>query len=160
MQYNMALISDVFIQNTSGIPYVARCFGGDYCKMHMDHALITGFFAALNSFKGEFGQEAMRMVDFDKVTLVMEQFGEFLVIIGTDEFDSHPKVREVAKDIMEEFRARFGEQLERQASKIPDFKEYVDWLEEKIGKAMGDLKPMLEKKNEGFVSKLKNIFSR
>lgn len=157
----MAEISDVIIQNTAGIPYFAKCYGGDYCKMHADHSLLTGFFAAINSFKGEFNQKALKMINFDELTLVMEQCEDFLVIIGTDEFDLHPKVRTVAKEVMDEFNNRFGDKLSsRYYARIPEMDEFESWMQSKIGNAMADLSPLIEKKKENFLGRIKNRFSR
>lgn len=157
----MAEISDVIIQNTAGIPYFAKCYGGDYCKMHADHSLLTGFFAAINSFKGEFNQKALKMINFDELTLVMEQCEDFLVIIGTDEFDLHPKVRTVAKEVMDEFNNRFGDKLSsRYYARIPEMDEFESWMQSKIGNAMADLSPLIEKRKENFLGRIKNRFSR
>lgn len=157
----MAEISDVIIQNTAGIPYFAKCYGGDYCKMHADHSLLTGFFAAINSFKGEFNQKALKMINFDELTLVMEQCEDFLVIIGTDEFDLHPKVRTVAKEVMDEFNNRFGDKLSsRYYARIPEMDEFESWMQLKIGNAMADLSPLIEKRKENFLGRIKNRFSR
>lgn len=157
----MAEISDVIIQNTAGIPYFAKCYGGDYCKMHADHSLLTGFFAAINSFKGEFNQKALKMINFDELTLVMEQCEDFLVIIGTDEFDLHPKVRTVAKEVMDEFNNRFGDKLSSSYyARIPEMDEFESWMQSKIGNAMADLSPLIEKRKENFLGRIKNRFSR
>lgn len=157
----MAEISDVIIQNTAGIPYFAKCYGGDYCKMHADHSLLTGFFAAINSFKGEFNQKALKMINFDELTLVMEQCEDFLVIIGTDEFDLHPKVRTVAKEVMDEFNNRFGDKLSSSYyARLPEMEGFETWMETKIGNAMADLSPLIEKRKENFLGRIKNRFSR
>lgn len=157
----MAEISDVIIQNTSGIPYFARCYGGDYCKMHADHSLLTGFFAAINSFKGEFNQKALRMINFNELTLVMEQCDDFLVIIGTDEFDLHPKVRNVAKEVMDEFNKRFKDILDPSYyAKISEMEGFENWMQSKIGNAMADLSPLIEKRKDSFMGRIKNRFGR
>ena len=64
------MTSDVFVLQTSGIPLFARCFGGDYCKLHPDHALQTGFLAAMYSFSKEsFGQTDLKSVVFKDIRL-------------------------------------------------------------------------------------------
>ena len=157
----MAEISDVIVQNTAGIPYFARCYGGNYCKMHADHSLLTGFFAAINSFKGEFNQRSLRMINFDELTLVIEQCDDFLVIIGTDEFVLHEKVRTVAKEVMSEFNNRFGDKLNSSYyARLPEFDEFDNWMQSKIGNAIGDLKPMIEKRKDSFLGRIKSRFSK
>jgi hypothetical protein len=47
------MADDVFIIDSSGIPYYSRCFGGETCKMRPDHTLQTGFLAALYAFSKE-----------------------------------------------------------------------------------------------------------
>ena len=44
---------DIFLLQTSGIPLFAKCIGGDYCKMHPNHSLQTGFLAAMYNFSKE-----------------------------------------------------------------------------------------------------------
>lgn len=151
-------ISDLFIQSTSGLPYKANCYGGEYCRMNNDHALITGFFAAINSFKGEFNQEAIDLIKFDKLTLVLEQLDEFLVIIAIDDFDQHTNIRHLAKEVINEFFNKFGEKLKvNNYAKLNSLPEFDVWLDEKIGKVIqGDLSPLLEKKKKGFLNKLKS----
>ena len=52
-------IQDVFVLDMGGIPYFSKCYGGSYCQQHPDHALQTGFLAAIYSFSGEFGQKTL-----------------------------------------------------------------------------------------------------
>jgi hypothetical protein len=64
------MADDVFILQTSGIPLYGRCFGGDFCKLHPDHALQTGFLAAMYSFSQEsFGQKDLKSVIFRDIRL-------------------------------------------------------------------------------------------
>ncbi len=52
------MADDVIILKTSGVPLFSKCYGGKTCKMHPDHALQSGFLAALYSFSKEsFGQQ-------------------------------------------------------------------------------------------------------
>jgi len=64
------MADDVFVLKTSGIPLYAQCFGGDYCKLHPDHALQSGFLAAMYSFSQEsFGQTDLKSVVFNDIRL-------------------------------------------------------------------------------------------
>ena len=64
------MADDVFVLQTSGIPLFARCFGGEFCKLHPEHALQTGFLAAMYSFSQEsFGQTDLKSVVFKDIRL-------------------------------------------------------------------------------------------
>lgn len=64
------MVDDIFVLQTSGIPLFARCYGGDFCKLHPDHALQTGFLAAMYSFSQEsFGQTDLKSVVFNDIRL-------------------------------------------------------------------------------------------
>ncbi len=155
----MAEISDLFIQSTSGLPYKASCYGGEYCRMHGEHSLITGFFAAINSFKGEFQQESIDLIKFDQLTLVLEQLGEFMVIVAVDDFKNHERVRNLAKEILKEFYDRYGEVLtDNNYAKLSDFNEFDTWLDNKVGKVVGDLTKLIDQRKQGLLSKIKNRF--
>ncbi len=89
------MADDVFVLQTSGIPLFARCFGGDFCKLHPDHALQTGFLAAMYSFSQEsFGQTDLKSVVFKDIRLDFKINREKEVImvfvnpIGTEKIET------------------------------------------------------------------------
>ncbi|NHJ03457.1 MAG: hypothetical protein EAX90_01425 [Candidatus Heimdallarchaeota archaeon] len=58
------------ILKTSGIPLFSRCYGGKTSKLHPDHALQSGFLAALYSFaKESFNQSGIKSVLFHDLKL-------------------------------------------------------------------------------------------
>ncbi|MHA1122933.1 MAG: hypothetical protein ACTSPC_09075 [Candidatus Heimdallarchaeota archaeon] len=60
------MADDVLILKTSGVPLYAKCFGGQTCKNHPDHALQSGFLAALFSFSKEaFSSNGVKSVIFE-----------------------------------------------------------------------------------------------
>ncbi|MHA2249071.1 MAG: hypothetical protein ACXAD7_01855, partial [Candidatus Kariarchaeaceae archaeon] len=103
-------ISDVIIQSTSGIPYIARCYDSEFCQKYPNHMLLTGFFAAMNSFSGEFQQDKLTIVGFDELTLVFERREDILVIFGLENIKNNeydPSIRDVANEICDQFLTRY-----------------------------------------------------
>ena len=66
-------INDIFVISTSGIPYYAKCFGGDICKDRPDHLLQCGFIAGLFQFSHEFGQSGIKEVIFESGKMIFEK---------------------------------------------------------------------------------------
>ncbi len=109
------MADDVFILQTSGIPLFAKCYGGNYCKLHPDHALQTGFLAAMYSFAEEsFGQDELKSVVFNDIRLdfKIDKEKEIIMVfanpLGTE------NVGERLNQAMTTFLDKFG-------SKIGDF---------------------------------------
>ena len=76
------MADDVFIIDSSGIPYYSRCFGGETCKMRPDHTLQTGFLAALYAFSKEsYGQQEIKTVVFSDLKLHFRVDNERDVIV-------------------------------------------------------------------------------
>jgi hypothetical protein len=104
---------DVFVLQTSGIPLFARCFGGDFCKLHPDHALQTGFLAAMYSFSQEsFGQTDLKSVVFKDIRLDFKIDKEKEVImvfanpIGTEKIDN--QLDQSMKLFLEKYGSKIG----------------------------------------------------
>ncbi|MHA2253444.1 MAG: hypothetical protein ACXAD7_24010 [Candidatus Kariarchaeaceae archaeon] len=128
-------ITDVIIQSTSGIPFVARCFGGTYCQNQPNHSLISGFFAAINSFKGEFQQNRLTIVGFDKLQLIFESENNILVILGIENHSGDDKnaVRSIAREISNEFIKRHGVDISRSKTiQLEIFDDFAQWVDKKI----------------------------
>lgn len=142
-------ISDIIIQNVSGVPYIARCYGGTYCRSDPNHTLVAGFFSAINSFKGEFNQRKLKIVGFDELSLVFEDKDDFLVILGlekdiTDNEES--EIRNIAKDICNEFTERYGEIIKKSnLIKLTIFDDFIKWVDDRVELAsMGEIRSLLE----------------
>ncbi len=130
-------ISDVIIQNTSGIPYLARCYGGDFCQNNTSHTLITGFFAAIYTFKGEFNQEKLRIIGFDKLSLIIEVQDEFMVILGVEDIEdiSEKTIRKLAKEITREFIDRYQDIIKSTRSiDLRLFDDFVQIMDDLVDK--------------------------
>lgn len=149
-------INDIFIQNTSGIPYIARCYGGNYCKTQPDHELVTGFFAAINSFRGELGQDELNNVIYDQINLVFESVGDLLVVCNIDNEIDDETFRVLAKKLRDEFMAKFGENEEVNVRSGDNFSEYISWMDEQVGQGMADLTPLIQTKPRGIFTKIKD----
>ncbi len=109
------MADDVFILQTSGIPLFAKCYGGDYCKLHPDHALQTGFLAAMYSFAEEsFGQDELKSVVFNDIRLdfKIDKEKEIIMVFA------NPLRTEKVEDRLNQAMKVF---LEKYGSKIGDF---------------------------------------
>ena len=107
------MADDVFVLQTSGIPLFARCFGGDFCKLHPEHALQTGFLAAMYSFSQEsFGQTDLKSVVFNDIRLDFKIDKEKEVImvfanpIGTEKIDD--QLNQSMKLFLEKYGSKIG----------------------------------------------------
>ncbi len=156
------MADDVFILQTSGVPLFAKCYGGNYCKMHPDHALQTGFLAAMYSFAEEsFGQDELKSVVFNDIRLdfKIDKEKEIIMVFA------NPLGTEKVEERMNQAMATF---LEKYGSRISDiviedtFQEFEqDLLDLNVvqRKAMGDISPKLGKK-KSLWSRIKTRFRR
>ncbi|MHA1630712.1 MAG: hypothetical protein ACTSXO_07770 [Candidatus Heimdallarchaeota archaeon] len=77
------MADDVLILKTSGIPLYAKCFGGKTCKAHPDHALQSGFLAALFSYSKEtFSESGIKSVIFSgfKLDFKVDEEKELILV--------------------------------------------------------------------------------
>ncbi len=107
------MADDVFVLQTSGIPLFARCFGGDFCKLHPDHALQTGFLAAMYSFSQEsFGQTDLKSVVFKDIRLdfKIDREKEIIMVfanpLGTEKIDN--QLDQSMKLFLEKYGSKIG----------------------------------------------------
>ncbi|UCE13266.1 MAG: hypothetical protein JSV04_13905 [Candidatus Heimdallarchaeota archaeon] len=154
------MADDVFVLQTSGIPLFAKCYGGDYCKLHPDHALQTGFLAAMYSFAEEsFGQEELKSVVFQDIRLdfKIDKEKEIIMVfanpLGTE------KVEERLNQAMDIFLKKYGSKLGliAQEGTFDEFENDLLNLNIVRSKAMGDIKPMKSEMSlwKRFVNKLR-----
>ncbi len=147
-------VTDVFILDTSGYPYLARCYGGIACKANPDHSLLTAFFAALSAFANELNQNHLENVIFDELGLVFEQEDDIIVVVGVEEEKSLDSERPLAKKIKATFlKNDLFKNFDNEESLIVQIDELVD------KHAMGDIKPLVTKRRRNFFNRLKSIFS-
>ena len=155
------MADDVFILQTSGVPLFAKCYGGDYCKLHPDHALQTGFLAAMYSFAEEsFGQDELKSVVFNDIRLdfKIDKEKEIIMVfanpLGTE------KVEDRLNQAMNIFLEKYGSKI-GVIVKEDTFQEFEgDLLDLNIvrSQAMGDISPKLKK--ESLWTWLKGRFKR
>ncbi|MFX0087125.1 MAG: hypothetical protein ACFFAU_15860 [Candidatus Hodarchaeota archaeon] len=107
------MADDVFILQTSGIPLYGKCFGGDFCKSHPDHALQTGFLAAMYSFSQEsFGQKDLKSVIFRDIRLdfKIDKEKEIIMVfvnpLGTKDVESQLDL--AMKIFLDKFGSKIG----------------------------------------------------
>ncbi len=129
-------ITDIFIQNTSGLPYVARCYKSEICLKGTNHSLINGFFAAIESFKGELGLEKLRLVSFDELSLVFEGTSVIMVIVGVEnQYLNLEMIQELSTEICRKFIETHGLDInDARVIDLKNFEEFIDWLDERVDK--------------------------
>ncbi|MHA2203436.1 MAG: hypothetical protein ACW991_07080 [Candidatus Hodarchaeales archaeon] len=156
------MADDVFILQTSGVPLFAKCYGGDYCKLHPDHALQTGFLAAMYSFAEEsFGQDELKSVVFNDIRLdfKIDREKEIIMVfanpLGTEKVED--RLNQAMNVFLEKYGSRIGAIV-----KEDTFKEFEgDLLTLNIvrSKAMGDISPVM-KKEKSLWARFKSRFKR
>ncbi|MFX1516805.1 MAG: hypothetical protein ACFFC6_10870 [Promethearchaeota archaeon] len=154
------MADDVFILQTSGVPLFAKCYGGDYCKLHPDHALQTGFLAAMYSFAEEsFGQDELKSVVFNDIRLdfKIDKIKEIIMVFANplDTKNVEDRLNRAMKVFLEKYGSKIGPII-----KEDTFKEFEgDLLDLDIvrSSAMGILTPKMKKKKSFWV-RFKNLF--
>ena len=154
------MADDVFILQTSGVPLFAKCYGGDYCKLHPDHALQTGFLAAMYSFAEEsFGQDELKSVVFNEIRLdfKIDKVKEIIMVFANplDTKNVEERLNRAMKVFLENYGSKIGPII-----KEDTFKEFEgDLLDLDIvrSSAMGTLTPKMKKK-KSFWSRFKSLF--
>ncbi|MFQ5979970.1 MAG: hypothetical protein ACE5OZ_17705 [Candidatus Heimdallarchaeota archaeon] len=132
-------IQDMFVINRGGLPYFSKCYGGSTCHLNPDHALQTGFLAAIYSFSGEFGQKTLEIVKFEELMLIFKLIKDidsilvFVVLASDDIPEVEGKMEAVASIFLEKYGSKattsriirvddfagFGDDLERILDKKP-----------------------------------------
>jgi hypothetical protein len=155
------MADDVIILKTSGVPLFSRCYGGKTCKLRPDHALQSGFLAALYSFSKEsFGQNEIKSVVFNDMKLdfkIDEDKG--IIIVFTNPLDEDEKViKEQLDQTYKLFTEKYAEQFSATVLDVEVFSEFDrELLEIDVvpQKAKGDIK--LKSRKESF---FRRIFSK
>ena len=155
------MADDVFILQTSGVPLFAKCYGGDYCKLHPDHALQTGFLAAMYSFAEEsFGQDELKSVVFNDIRLDFKIDKEKEVImvfanpLGVEKVEE--RLNQAMKVFLEKYGSKVGDIIKEDA--FQEFETDLLNLDVVRHQAMGDIPPKMKK--ESLWSRLKKRFMR
>ena len=149
-------LNDVLVFTHGGLPLVARCYGGEYCKMHPDHALITGFLSALNSFGSELGYDELRAILFEEISMVFETQEDVYVTLTINPTDDPSEYQPIAKQVLDEFHKRYDKN-EILGNSMEEFDEFAKWIDKTFGEPMGDLTPLLTKKKTSFFQKVKRF---
>ena len=156
------MADDVFILQTSGVPLFAKCYGGDYCKLHPDHALQTGFLAAMYSFAEEsFGQDELKSVVFNDIRLDFKIDKEKEVImvfanpLGTENVEA--RLDQAMKVFLEKYGPKIGTIIRDDT--FQGFESDLLDLEIVNSPAMGSLTPAM-KKEKSLWARLRNRFRR
>ncbi len=154
-------ISDVLIFQVSGLPIVARCYGGNYCKLHPDHSLLTGFLSAINSFSKEIGQEELQAVLFKLISLVFSEGEGIMVVIGVDKDEEIDAIQyfeyadQLRKEFLQQFPKATHELVFMTDNEIDEMSAWLDRYLEMM--PMGDLLPMMQTRRKSILSKVKGF---
>lgn len=156
------MADDVFILQTSGVPLFAKCYGGDYCKLHPDHALQTGFLAAMYSFAEEsFGQDELKSVVFNDIRLdfKIDKEKEIIIVfanpLGTEKVED--RLNHAMKVFLEKYGSKIGVVIKEDMFQA--FEQDLLNLNVVRSQAMGDISPRM-KKEKSLWARLKNRFKR
>ncbi|MHA1440920.1 MAG: hypothetical protein ACTSPK_03510 [Candidatus Heimdallarchaeota archaeon] len=109
------MADDVLILKTSGIPLFSRCYGGKTCKLHPDHALQSGFLAAMYSFaKESFSQSGIKSVVFDdlKLDFKVDEENELIIVFANPIEEDSEKVKQQLEDTYKRFIEKHGNNLD------------------------------------------------
>ncbi len=109
------MADDVLILKTSGIPLFSRCYGGKTCKLHPDHALQSGFLAAMYSFaKESFSQSGIKSVVFDdlKLDFKVDEEKELIIVFANPIEEDSEKVKKQLEDTYKRFIEKHGHNID------------------------------------------------
>ncbi|MHA1220660.1 MAG: hypothetical protein ACTSQB_02895 [Candidatus Heimdallarchaeota archaeon] len=109
------MVDDVLILKTSGIPLFAKCYGGSTCKAHPDHALQSGFLAALFSYSKEtFSEQGIKAVLFSdfKLNFKVDEERELIMVFTNALEDDETKIITELNQAHEIFVGKYGRQLD------------------------------------------------
>lgn len=154
----MIEIQDAFIVDSSGIPFVARCYGGKYCMTHPGHELITGFLSAINSFGQEIYRDDLKMITFRGLSVVFDSDDNTIVALAVtaDACTDVEALQKEVREIREKFYELYAEELKQAYNpSMVDGSKIIPWLDAKLGNPMGDLAEKLEVRKQGLLGRLK-----
>ena len=156
------MADDVFILQTSGVPLFAKCYGGNYCKLHPDHALQTGFLAAMYSFAEEsFGQDELKSVVFNDIRLdfKIDKEKEIIMVfanpLGTEKVEE--RLNQAMKIFLEKYGSEIGVIIKEDM--FQEFESDLHDLDIVRSQSMGDISPKM-KKGKSLWKRLTSRFRR
>lgn len=140
------MADDVIILKTSGVPLFSRCYGGKTCRLHPDHALQSGFLAALYSFaKESFSQSGIKSVLFQdlKLDFKVDEDNDLIIVFANP-------IEEDNQLIAKQLEATYNLFLEKYVDKINtlaiDTNTFVDFDQDLLAldvvprKSVGEVK--------------------
>lgn len=155
------MINDIIIFGSHGLPYIAKCYGGDACKADPAHSLVSGFFAALNSFTAEYVEDELRTVEFKNSKIGFSRDGQVLIAIHTASNHNSNQLREDVDGLLGSFIEMYPSLVdEEEFSDSSKFTDFSEWLDNNFNpNPKKDLKKLLEKKKTSFWKKVRSIFA-
>lgn len=140
------MADDVIILKTSGVPLFSKCYGGKTCKLHPDHALQSGFLAALYSFSKEsFGQQGIQSVLFQnlKLNFKVDEENELIFVFANPIEENSEKIKKQLNETHRIFIEKYANVIDNIVIDTSIFNEFdQDLLELDVvpRKAVGDVK--------------------
>ncbi|MHA2295610.1 MAG: hypothetical protein ACXAEU_23405 [Candidatus Hodarchaeales archaeon] len=134
-------IDDIFIIDSSGIPFWSFCYGGENCKLYPDHVLQTGMLAAFYQFGREFGQKIVQRVEFDTGNFFF-YFEDPIITVFATTSDVEPNIiKDKVKEATVLFKKQFSDKLaDRTIIQPEDYQAMGDLLEKE---GIVDYKPKM-----------------
>ncbi|MCF2142505.1 MAG: hypothetical protein K9W42_02240 [Candidatus Heimdallarchaeota archaeon] len=125
------MVDDVLILKTSGIPLYAKCFGGKTCKAHPDHALQSGFLAALFSYSKEtFSESGIKSVIFCdfKLDFKVDEEKELILVFTNPLEENDSQVKAQLDKAHRIFVEKYSSHLDKITFDQDLFKDFEDDL--------------------------------
>ena len=147
------MIDDIFIISKNGFPFYSKCYGGETCKLHPDHALQSGFIAALYSFAQEsFGQDEIRSVFFNdlKLNFKVDKEKDVIAVFTSTLKEGQEEHQEKLNITLSKFVEKYDGFLKKPGlvnmETFQDFEDELRSLGVVQNRAMGDLTKKLKTK--------------
>lgn len=121
------MTDDIIILKSSGIPLYAKCYGGQTCKAHPDHALQSGFLAALFSYSKEtFSREGIKSVIFSdfKLDFKIDEEKDLIIVFTNPLDEDGDRIKKQLEKTHKAFIDKFESQLDSLTFSTEGFYEF------------------------------------
>ncbi|NHJ39415.1 MAG: hypothetical protein FK731_05225 [Asgard group archaeon] len=121
------MTDDIIILKSSGVPLFAKCYGGSTCKTHPDHALQSGFLAALFSYSKEtFSKQGIKSVIFSdfKLDFKIDEEKDLIIVFTNPLNEDDVIIKEQLEKTHKAFIDKFESKLDSLAFSTEGFYEF------------------------------------
>lgn len=154
------MADDIFLFKTSGIPLFGKCFGGEYCKLHPDHSLQTGFLAAIYSYSQESFGDEIQSVIFNEIKLdfKIDKKNEIILVFANPVKLGTEIIKEQLNRAMDRFLEKFSDKIGDIIieGQYQDFENDLIELKVVSNPSMGNISTIIPRKSlwSRFISKI------